>query len=118
MMARAITAGMPFARVVGDAVYGSDRRLRRFLEKHERPFVLTIRRTETLWSVLAGRLGQQTAADLAAALPDARIADLITKRNCSTRQHTGGHHHIIRTADADRAGGLTQSKDSIRAGSV
>ena len=71
MMARAIAAGVPFAWVVGDEVYGSDRRLRRFLEKHERPFVLAVRRNEKLWSVLAGRLGQHTAADLAAALPDA-----------------------------------------------
>ena len=71
MMARAIAAGVPFAWVVGDEVYGSDRRLRLFLEQHERPFILTVRSNEKLWSVLAGRLGQQTAADLAAALPDA-----------------------------------------------
>ena len=70
MIARAIAAGVPFAWVVGDEVYGSDRRLRLFLEQHERPFILTVRSNE-LWSVLAGRLGQQTAADLAAALPDA-----------------------------------------------
>jgi len=71
MIARAIATGVPFAWVVGDEVYGSDRRLRRFLEQHERPFVLAVRRNEQLWSVLAGHLGQQTAADLAAALPDA-----------------------------------------------
>ena len=71
MIARAIAAGVPFAWMVGDAVYGSDRRLRRFLEKHERPFVLTVRSNEKLWSVLAGRRGQQTAANLAAALPAA-----------------------------------------------
>src|SRR6202008_1497326 len=34
-------------------------------------FVLAVRSTEKLWSVLAGHLGQQTAADLAAALPAA-----------------------------------------------
>ena len=71
MIARAIAAGTPFAWVVGDEVYGSDRRLRRFLEQHERPFVLAVRSNEKLWSVLAGRLEQHTAADLAAALPDA-----------------------------------------------
>ena len=71
MIARAIAAGVPFAWVVGDEVYGSDRRLRLFLEQHERPFILTVRSNEKLWSVLAGRLGQQTAADLAAALPAA-----------------------------------------------
>ena len=70
MIARAIAAGVPFAWVVGDEVYGSDRRLRLFLEQHEQP-ILTVRSNEKLWSVLAGRLGQQAAADLAAALPDA-----------------------------------------------
>ena len=71
MIARAIAAGVPFAWVVGDEVYGSDRHLPRFLEQHERPFVLAVRSNEKLGSVLAGRLGQQTAAALAAALPDA-----------------------------------------------
>jgi SRSO17 transposase len=71
MLARPLAAGVPFAWVVGDEVYGSDRRLRLFLEQHERPFVLAVRRNEKLWSMLAGRLGQHTAADLAAALPDA-----------------------------------------------
>jgi SRSO17 transposase len=71
MIARAIAAGVPFAWVVGDEVYGSERRLRLLLEKHERPFVLAVRRNEKLWSMLAGRLGQHTAPDLAAALPDA-----------------------------------------------
>ena len=71
MIARAIAAGVPFAWVVGDEVYGSDRRLRLFLEQHERPFILTVRSNEKLWSMLAGRLGQRTAVDLAAALPDA-----------------------------------------------
>jgi SRSO17 transposase len=69
MIARAIAAGVPFAWVVGDEVYGSDRRLRLFLEAHERPFVLAVRRNEKLWSVRDGRLGQHAATDLAAALP-------------------------------------------------
>jgi SRSO17 transposase len=91
MIARAIAAGVPFAWVVGDEVYGSDRRLRLFLEKHERPFVLAVRRNEKLWSMLAGRLGQHTATDLAAALPDAasrrgrepRASDCMTGRACA-----------------------------------
>lgn len=65
----AIPPAVPFAWVVGDEVYGLDRRLRIFLEEHERPFVLAVRRNEKLWSVLDGRLGQHAAADLAAALP-------------------------------------------------
>ena len=70
MIARAIAAGVPFAWTVADEVYGSDRRLRMFLEEHERPFVLAVRRNERLWSVSQGRFGQHAAADLAAALPD------------------------------------------------
>jgi SRSO17 transposase len=92
MIARAIAAGVPFAWVVGDEVYGSDRRLRLFLEKRERPFVLAVRRNEKLWSMLAGRLGQHTATDLAAAPPDAasrpgrepRASDCMTGRACAS----------------------------------
>ena len=76
LIARAIAAGVPFAWVVGDEVYGSDRHLRMFLEEHERPFVLAVRRNEKLWSVLDGRLGQHAAADLAAALPTATWQEL------------------------------------------
>jgi SRSO17 transposase len=71
MIARAIAAGVPFAWVTGDEIYGSDRRLRMFLEAHERPFVLAVRSNEKLWSVLDGRLGQHAAAALTAALPAA-----------------------------------------------
>ncbi len=69
MIARAIAAGVPFAWVTGDEIYGSDRRLRMFLEAHERPFVLAVRSNERLWSVHEGRLGQHAAAALATALP-------------------------------------------------
>ena len=56
--------------MVGDEVYGSDRRLRMFLEAHERPFVLAVRRNERLWAVHEDRLGQYAAA-LGATLPAA-----------------------------------------------
>jgi SRSO17 transposase len=69
MIARAIAAEIPFAWVLGDEVYGSDRRLRLDLEQQERPFVLAIRSNEKLWSMLDDRMGQHTAAALAAALP-------------------------------------------------
>src|SRR5215212_5302815 len=69
MIARAIVAGVPFAWVLGDEVYGSDRRLRIDLEQQERPFVLAIRSNEKLWSTLDDRPGQHTAAALAAAVP-------------------------------------------------
>ena len=71
MIARAIAAGVPFAWVLGDEVYGSDRRLRLDLEQQERPFVLAIRSNEKLWSTLEDRTGQHTAAALAAAVPEA-----------------------------------------------
>jgi SRSO17 transposase len=69
MIARAIAAEMPFAWVLGDEIYGSDRQLRLDLEQQERAFVLAIRSNEKLCSTLDGRPGQHTAAALAAAVP-------------------------------------------------
>jgi SRSO17 transposase len=71
MIARAIAARVPLAWILGDEVYGSDRRLRIDLEQQERPFVLAIRSNEKLWSTLDDKLGQHTAAALAAAVPEA-----------------------------------------------
>src|SRR4051812_29867291 len=69
MIARAIAADVLFAWVLGDEVYGSDRRLRLDLEQQQRPLVLAIRSNEKLWSTLGDRTGQYAAAALAAALP-------------------------------------------------
>jgi SRSO17 transposase len=69
MLDRVLAAGLPFAWVAGDEVYGSDRRLRRHLEAAEKPFVLAVRSNEKLWSVLQGQLGQHAASTLAQALP-------------------------------------------------
>jgi SRSO17 transposase len=69
MIDRALAAGVPCAWVLGDEVYGSDRRLRRHLEEEEKPFVLAVRSNEKLWSILKSRLGQHAAATLAKALP-------------------------------------------------
>jgi SRSO17 transposase len=69
MIARAIAAEVPFAWVLGDEVYGSDRRRRIDLEQQERPFVLAIRSNEKLWSTLGDRMGQHAAAALAASVP-------------------------------------------------
>jgi SRSO17 transposase len=71
MIARAIAAEVRFAWVLGDEVYGSDRRLRIDLEQQARPFVLAIRSNEKLWSILDDRMGQHTAAALAEAIPEA-----------------------------------------------
>ena len=70
MIERAIAAGVPFSWVVGDEVYGNDRRLRVWLEQQERPHVLAIRSTETLWAWVAGQGPVPVAAkDLATAAP-------------------------------------------------
>src|ERR687894_1595871 len=69
MIGRALDAGLPCAWVLGDEIYGSDRRLRMELERREQPFMLAVRSNEKLWAVLDERLGQHTAARLAAALP-------------------------------------------------
>src|SRR5215210_2579850 len=71
MIGRALDAGLPCAWVLGDEIYGSDRRLRMDLERRGQPFVLAIRSNATLWSVLDERHGQHTAAKLTQALPAA-----------------------------------------------
>jgi len=42
MLQRTLAAGVPFAWVAGDSVYGSDHRLRRLLERHGRGYVLAV----------------------------------------------------------------------------
>jgi SRSO17 transposase len=69
MIGRALDAGLPCAWVLGDEIYGSDRRLRMDLERRGQPFVLAIRSNEKLWAVLDKHLGQHAASRLAASLP-------------------------------------------------
>jgi SRSO17 transposase len=70
MIERAIAAGVPFSWVVGDEVYGNDRRLRVWLEQQHRPHVLAIKATEALWAWVAGQGPVQVPArDLATVLP-------------------------------------------------
>lgn len=49
MLERALQAGVPAAWVTGDAIYGQDRTLRRWLEEAEQPFVLAVPQTEKPW---------------------------------------------------------------------
>ena len=51
MTERAMGAGVPFAWVTGDTVYGNDRRLRRWLEEQGLPYVLAVIRAggHTCW---------------------------------------------------------------------
>lgn len=69
MVARALGAGVPCGWVLGDAVYGADRRLRVMLEGRDQPYLLGIRGNDKLWSELGGRVGQHAPAELAQALP-------------------------------------------------
>ena len=66
MIERALTAGVPVSWVLGDEVYGNDRRLRLWLEQHDRPHVLAVKATEPLWALARGPV---PAKDLATAEP-------------------------------------------------
>jgi SRSO17 transposase len=69
MIARALDAGAPCGWVLGDEVYGADRRLRTMLEERGKPYVLTIRGNDRLGSELDGSVGQYEPKRLARALP-------------------------------------------------
>jgi SRSO17 transposase len=70
MVARALDAGVPCDWVLGDEVYGADRRLRLMLEGRGQPYLLAIRSNDKLWSELGGRVGQHKPEDLAKAMPE------------------------------------------------
>lgn len=61
MIARALEAGLPCAWVLGDAVYGSDKRLRVMLEERGQPHVLAVRTNEKIMTRL---FVMQTAAEI------------------------------------------------------
>jgi SRSO17 transposase len=69
MLARALDAGVPCGWVLGDEVYGADRRLRLMLEERGKPYLLTIRSNDELAADLDGGVGRHEAAALARALP-------------------------------------------------
>src|SRR4051794_24187705 len=69
MIARALDAGVPCEWVLGDEVYGADRRLRLMLEGRGKPYLLTIRSNDALAADLDGGVGRHEAAALARALP-------------------------------------------------
>src|SRR3954466_11999788 len=69
MLARALDAGVPCGWVLGDEVYGADRRLRLMLEERGKPYLLTIRSNDELEAELDGGGGRHEAAVLARALP-------------------------------------------------
>jgi SRSO17 transposase len=66
MLERALGAGVPFAWVTGDEIYGGDRRLRLWLEERQVPHVLAVKSTEPLWTRASWR--QVAAKTLAAGI--------------------------------------------------
>ena len=69
MIARALDSGVPGEWVLGDEVYGADRRLRMMLEERRKPYLLAIRSNDKLWSELDGEVGRHAPEALARALP-------------------------------------------------
>jgi SRSO17 transposase len=65
MVAAALDASVPCAWVLGDKVDGRGKSLRVMLERHDKPYVLSIRGNERL---VMGGFRTQTAEDLAAGL--------------------------------------------------
>jgi SRSO17 transposase len=68
LLERALGAGVPAAWVTGDEVYGRDRRLRRWLEGEQQPFVLAIPSNEPL-----GVAGERGPAPVPVATVAARL---------------------------------------------
>jgi SRSO17 transposase len=69
MLARALDTGVPCAWVLGDSVYGSDRRLRLMLEERDRPYLLAIRGDDLVRVARNGETERHEPAVLATALP-------------------------------------------------
>jgi SRSO17 transposase len=61
MLKRAFAAGVPYAWVTGDSVYGADYSLRRLIEQHGRGYIMTV--------TSAQRLGLKPVTDWLAAVP-------------------------------------------------
>jgi SRSO17 transposase len=61
MIARALQAGVRPRWVLGDAVYGSDYKTRRFLESQGQPYVLAVRSQQRLWKDLTPQRVDQIA---------------------------------------------------------
>jgi len=51
MLERAFQTGVPASWVTTDALYGSNRAFRMFLERYEQPFVVAVKSDESLWTL-------------------------------------------------------------------
>ncbi len=67
MIERAMMAGVPFAWVAGDEVYGGNPKLRQWLEEQEVPYVMAVACSE----MIATAAGARRADELAALVPSA-----------------------------------------------
>lgn len=65
MLERAFDAGVRAGWVTGDTIYGSDRRLRMFLEERGQPFVLAVKSDKPLWTFEERGPGQLRAEKIA-----------------------------------------------------
>jgi len=70
MLQRAQAAGVLAAWVTGDEVYGRDHALRRWLERQQQPYVLTVACNEPVWMADEHGLRQLAVADVAAAMAE------------------------------------------------
>ena len=70
MIGRAVAAGVPFAWVTGDTVYGNDRKLRGWLEEQGRCYVLAVKNNEPLWADTERGSAPVAARRLAEEIPD------------------------------------------------
>jgi SRSO17 transposase len=66
MLERAFTAGVPAGWVTGDSIYGSDGKLRHFLEERGQAYVLAVTKAQAVWYGLE----QQSVETLSAAVSD------------------------------------------------
>ena len=71
MLRRSLESGVPFAWFTGDEVYGSDRKLRLWLEREEIPHVMAIKSNEKLWAWTDKGPLQERADRLASAVDEA-----------------------------------------------
>lgn len=69
MLADAFAAGIVAGWVVADSLYGCDRSLRLWLERHRQPYVLAVRRDERVWLMTGAERRRTTVAAATAALP-------------------------------------------------
>ena len=70
MLERAVESGVPFGWFTGDEVYGSDRKLRLWLERAEIPHVLAVKTSDELWARTDKGLLQVRADRLASQVED------------------------------------------------